>query len=182
MTVIIPADSVETKAAIRFAAKTSGPFYIRLTRPVLPEIFDEKDYIFSLKPMVLVEGKDITIASYGETVIESLKCAEILKEKGIFPEIINVPVIKPFGGVVIIESAQKTGAVLTVENHSIIGGLGSSVCELLSENIPLPVKRIGVKDEFGQSGKYDELMKKYGLTAENIAVEALNLLKKRRSA
>lgn len=177
MTVIIPADSIETRAVIKYAAQTPGPFYIRLTRPNMPEIFEASEYKFTGKANVLVEGKDITIATYGETVVEALKCAEILKEKGISAEIINVPVIKPLDEATILNSAKKTGAVLTVENHSIIGGLGSAVCELLSEKLPLPVKRIGVKDEFGQSGKYDELMKEYGLVAEAFANDAIMLLK-----
>lgn len=179
MTVIVPADSVETRAAIRHAANTPGPFYIRLTRPNLPEIFDAKTYKFTGKANILVEGKDITIASFGETVVEALKCAEMLKEKGISAEIISVPMIKPLDEETILKSVNKTGAILTVENHSIIGGLGSAVCELLCENIPLPVKRVGVRDQFGQSGKYDELMKQYGLVAEAFIRDALNLIEKK---
>lgn len=179
MTVIVPADSVETRAVIRHAAQTHGPFYIRLTRPNMPEIFEASEYKFTGKANVLVEGKDITIATYGETVVEALNCAEILKGKGISAEIINVPVIKPLDEATILTSAKKTGRVLTVENHSIIGGLGSAVCELLSEKMPLPVKRIGVRDEFGQSGKYTELMEKYGLVAKSIADEAVELMKKK---
>jgi len=179
MTVIVPADSVETRAAIRYAAKTPGPFYIRLTRPNLPEIFDADKYEFTGRANVLVEGKDITIATFGETVIEALKCAEMLKQKGISAEVISVPMIKPLDTTAILTSASKTGAVLTVENHSIIGGLGSAVCELLCENLPVPVKRTGVKDEFGQSGDYKELMKKYGLVAEVFVNDALELIKKK---
>jgi len=181
MTVIIPADSIETRAAIRFAAETPGPFYIRLTRPNMPEIFDAEKYKFELKAKVLVEGKDITIATYGETVTEALKCSEMLKEKGVSAEIINTPVIKPFDEETIINSAKKTGAVLTVENHSIIGGLGSVVCEVLGENLPLPVKRVGVRDEFGQSGRYDLLMKEYGLVAEKFMDDALRLIEKKKT-
>ncbi len=176
MTVIIPADSIETRAVIRYASETDGPFYVRLTRPNMPEIFDAKDYKFELKARVLKEGKDLTIATYGETVIEALKCAEILKEKGISAEIINVPVIKPFDAETILNSVKKTGKIMTVENHSIIGGLGSTVCEILSENLPMPVKRVGVRDEFGQSGEYTELMKKYGLTAEKITDDAVEMV------
>jgi len=180
MRVIIPADSVETRAVIRYVAETKGPFYVRLTRPNMPEIFDAKEYKFEPKARVLVEGKDVTIATYGETVIEALKCAEMLKEKGVSAEVINVPVIKPFDEKTIIESAKKTGAVLTVENHSIIGGLGSTVCETLSEKMPLPVKRIGVRDEFGQSGEYTLLMEKYGLVAEKFINEALELIRSKK--
>lgn len=176
MKVIVPADSVETKAVIRYVAETPGPFYVRLTRPNMPEIFDAESYIFEPKARILEKGRDITIATYGETVVEALKCQEILKEKGISAEVINVPVIKPFDEKTIIESVKKTGCALTVENHSIIGGLGSSVCETLSEFYPCPVKRIGVRDEFGQSGAYNELMEKYGLIAEKIADQAINII------
>lgn len=179
MTVIIPADSIETKAAIRFAYETPGPFYIRLTRPDLPEVFEADKYKFELKAKVLVEGTDITIATFGETLLEVLKCAEMLKEKGISAEVINVPVIKPFDADTILKSVKKTGAIMTVENHSIIGGLGSAVCEVLSENMPMPVKRVGVRDQFGQSGKYTELMSYYGLNADKFINDALKLLEKK---
>ena len=177
MTVIIPADSIETKAAVRFAAEYDGPVYIRIARPNLPELFDESEYKFNMKAHVLREGTDITIASYGEPVIESLRCADMLQERGVSAEVINVSTIKPLDEETLIKSFRKTGAVLTVENHSIIGGLGSAVCELLSEKFPIPVKRIGVQDEFGQSGKAEDLMEKYGLTAEKFIDEAINLLK-----
>ena len=180
MRVIVPADSVETRAVIRYVAENCGPFYVRVARPNLPEIFDANEYKFDMKAKVLVEGKDVTIAAYGETVVEALKCAEMLKEKGISAEIINVPVIKPLDENTILESARKTGAVLTVENHSIIGGLGSAVCELLSENLPLPVKRIGVRDKFGQSGDCDLLMKEYGLVAEKFVEDALELFERKK--
>lgn len=180
MTVIIPADSVETKAAVRFAAENKGPFYIRIARPNLPEIFDGSKYKFDMKAQVLREGRDITIASYGETVIECLKCADMLEQKGLSAEVINVSTIKPLDEQTILQSVQKTGAVLTVENHSILGGLGSAVCELLSETTPLPVKRVGVRDEFGQSGKAEELMAKYGLTAETFINEAIKLVEAKR--
>ncbi len=180
MTVIVPADSIETKAAIRYAAENKGPFYIRIARPNLPEIFNESEYKFSIKANVLMEGKDITIASYGETVTECLKCADMLAEKGISAEVINVSTIKPLDENTILQSVSKTGCVMTVENHSIIGGLGSAVSELLAENMPLPLKRVGVRDEFGQSGKAPELMEKYGLTAEKFIADAINLLKKKK--
>lgn len=176
MTVIVPADSVETRAAVRFAAEYNGPVYIRVARPNLPELFDETEYKFNLKAHILREGKDLTIASCGETLIESLKCAEMLAEKGIFAEVINVSTIKPLDEQTILESVKKTGCILTVENHSIIGGLGGAVCELLSEKLPLPVKRIGTRDKFGQSGKSGELMAEYGLTAEKFIDDAIKLI------
>lgn len=182
MTVIIPADSVETKEAIKFTAKYKGPVYIRLPRMPVPTIFNKNEYIFDLhKANILLEGADITLASYGETVYEALNCAKILADKGILAEIINVPVIKPFDKDTIIKSAKKTGAIITIENHSIIGGLGSAVCECLSENLPVPVKRIGTKDQFGQSGKENELMAEYGLTAEKFIDEVIELINRKSS-
>lgn len=177
MTVIAPADSIEVKAAVRFAAEYKGPVYLRIPRPNLPELFDATEYKFDLKAHILRKGKDITIASYGETVIECLKCAEMLEQKGISAEVINVSTIKPLDENTILQSVQKTGAVMTVENHSVIGGLGSAVCEFLAENTQIPVKRIGVRDQFGQSGKSDDLMAKYGLTAETFIDEAIKLVK-----
>lgn len=176
MTVIAPADSIEVRAAVKFAAEYKGPVYLRIPRPNLPELFDEAEYKFDMKAHILREGKDITIASYGETVIECLKCAEMLEQKGISAEVINVSTIKPLDEKTILQSVQKTGTVMTVENHSIIGGLGGAICELLSETLPVPVKRIGVRDQFGQSGKSEELMAKYGLTAEKFIDEAVKLV------
>jgi len=179
MTVIVPADSVETRAVIKYVAANKGPYYVRVARPNLPEVFDADKYKFNLKAKVLVEGTDLTIATYGETVVEALKCAKMLKEKGISAEVINVPVIKPLDEKTILESARKTGAVLAVENHSIIGGLGSSICELLGENQPLPVKRVGMQDRFGESGRDTELMKEFGLVAEKFIDDALKLINKK---
>jgi len=176
MTVIAPADSIETRAAVKFAAEYKGPVYLRIPRPNLPELFDEIEYKFDMKAHVLKEGKDLTIASYGETVIECLKCAEMLEQKGISAEVINVSTIKPLDEKTILKSAQKTGAVMTVENHSIIGGLGGAICEFLSETFPVRVKRIGVRDKFGQSGKAEDLMVKYGLTAEKFIADAIKLV------
>lgn len=181
MTVIAPADSIEVKAAIKYAVEYKGPVYIRIPRPNLPELFDETEYKFNLKAHILREGNDITIASYGETVVDCLKCAEMLEQKGISAEVINVSTIKPLDEKTILQSINKTGAVLTVENHSIIGGLGSAVCELLAENLSVPVKRVGVKDEFGQSGKSGELMAKYGLTAEKFISEAIKLVETKKT-
>ena len=177
MLVIAPADSIEVKAAVKFAAEYKGPVYLRIPRPNLPELFEESEYKFDMKAHILREGKDLTLASYGETVVECLKCAELLEQQGIFAEVINVSTIKPLDEKTILQSAQKTKAVMTVENHSIIGGLGGAVCEFLSETFPVPVKRIGVRDKFGQSGKSDELMAKYGLTAEKFVSEAIKLVK-----
>ncbi|MFH0702897.1 MAG: transketolase family protein [bacterium] len=182
MTVIIPADSIEAKEAVKFAAEYKGPVYIRLNRPQTPLIFDENRYLFNFpKARILKEGLDVTIAANGETLYEALECAKILEEKGILAEIINVPVVKPLDENTIIKSVKKTGAILTVENHSVIGGLGSAVCECVSENYPVLVKRVGVKDKFGQSGKEYELMIEYGLTAGKFINEVIELIERKNS-
>jgi len=180
MTVIVPADSLETKEVIKFAANYQGPVYIRIARSPIPEIFLKDDYSFDFpKANILIEGIDVTIAANGETVHEALKCAKMLADKGILAEVINVPVVKPLDSETIIKSARKTGAVAIVENHSIIGGLGSAVSECLSENCPTLIKRIGVNDQFGQSGKDTQLMVEYGLTAETFIDKVVELIKKK---
>ncbi len=169
MTVIVPADDTETRQVIEFASKYKGPVYIRLSRLNLPGIFDEKSYNFSIEKAVLIEeGTDVTLISNGDTLNEVITCAKILKEKGILAEVIHIPVIKPIDKQSIIKSASKTKNVVTIENHSIIGGLGSSVCEVLSENLPTKMLRIGINDQFGQSGEAKELMEYYGLNANKL--------------
>ncbi len=177
MTVIVPADAEETKQAIKFAAEHKGPVYIRIARSNLPNIFDA-NYKFNYKKAnVIKEGTDVTLITNGETLVETIDCATILSDQGINAEIINVPVVKPIDSETIIKSAQKTNRVITIENHSIIGGLGSCVCEVLSENYPVKINRIGTNDEFGQSGTAKELMAHYGLNAEKLAEKITGLLK-----
>ena len=169
MTVIVPADCNECEQAVEFAAKYNGPVYIRISRNSLPSIYPN-DYKFDInKAVVLKQGTNITIISNGDVLAESIKAAEILEEEGIKADVISMPVIKPFDKETVIKSAEKTGFVVTVENHSINGGLGSAVCEALSENHPTKVLRIGINDEFGQSGKSGDLLKYYGLDGESIA-------------
>ncbi len=178
MMVIVPADATETKQAIEFAASHFGPVYIRIARTNLPDIFDESSYKFNpLKANIIKEGKDISLITNGETLVETIDCAKILSDYGIDAEIINVPVVKPIDKDTIIKSAKKTNKVITIENHSIIGGLGSSVCEILSENYPVKIHRIGTNDEFGQSGKAKELMNFYGLNANKLVQKIQELLK-----
>lgn len=177
MTVIVPADAEETRQAIKFAAEFNGPVYIRISRSNLPDIFDSNYKFDYKKANIIKEGKDITLITNGETLVETIDCAKILSEKGIDAEIINVPVVKPLDNETIINSAKKTNRVITIENHSIIGGLGSAVCELLSENYPTKVTRIGTNDEFGQSGTAKELMAFYGLNAEKLAQKITGLIK-----
>ncbi len=177
MTVIVPADATETKQAVEFAANYFGPVYIRIARTSLPDIFDESYKFDYKKASVIKEGKNVTLITNGETLVEIIDCAKILSDYGIDAEIINVPVVKPIDAETIIKSAKKTNRVITVENHSVIGGLGSAVCEVLSENYPVKVTRIGINDQFGQSGNAKELMAYYGLNSENLAKKITGLIK-----
>lgn len=177
MTVIVPGDYEQTRQAVRFAAEYDGPVYIRLSRMNVPIVFGS-DYKFSLnKAVVLKEGTDITLFVTGDILAEVLKASEILEEKGLSIQVVNIPVIKPLDVDTIVESASKTKHVLTIENHSIIGGLGSAVCECLSERAPKLVHRIGVNDCFGQTGTPNELLKCYGLDAKSIADRIIELIK-----
>lgn len=180
MVVLSPADAVETKAAVKFAAEHVGPVYIRITRTSMETIYDEASYKFDTKAKLIKEGTDVTLVSTGETLIEAIKSAEILEKEGISAEVIGIPCIKPLDCDAILRSAAKTKKVVTIENHSIIGGLGSAVCECLSENCPTPVKRIGTKDEFGQSGHYKELMAEYKLTAPTFSDEIIEFVEKNK--
>lgn len=169
MTVIVPSDCNECEQALEFAASYEGPVYIRIARNSLPDIYPS-DYKFNPnKAYILKEGKDLTIVTNGDVAAEVIKAVEVLKTRGINAELITLPVVKPFDAATIIESAKKTGFVVTVEDHSINGGIGSAVCEVLSENNPTKVLRIGVNDTFGQSGGVNELLKFYGLDGESIA-------------
>lgn len=177
MVVVVPADEKETIEAVRFAASYKGPVYIRIARTNLPDVFDD-NYVFDYKKaFVIKEGTDVTLVSNGETLVEVLDCAKMLSDIGINAEVVNVPVVKPLDGETILKSAKKTNRVITVENHSIIGGLGSAVAEYLSEKYPVKVTRIGTNDEFGQSGNAKELMAHYGLNAEKLAEKITGLLK-----
>lgn len=176
MTVLVPGDYVQTKKAVEYASKINGPVYIRLSRNNVPVVFDD-NYVFSDKAVVLKEGKDVTIFTCGDVLADVIKAGELLAEKGVDAEIINIPVVKPLDEDSIIKSVKKTKLAVTVENHSIIGGLGSAVCECLSEELPSKVVRIGVNDVFGQSGTPSELLKYYKLDAESIAEKVFELVK-----
>lgn len=178
MTVIVPADYYEAKKAIAKAAEIDGPVYVRLGRATLPMIFDEDYEFVPGKAIVLREGTDVTIFATGIMVSSSLVAAENLAKDGISAEVINISTIKPLDDNAIIESAVKTGRVVVAEEHSIIGGLGSAVAELLCEKHPVPVARVGIKDVFGRSGEPAELLKYYGLTDEDISQAAKGLLGK----
>lgn len=176
--VLVPSDAVETDHAVRWAAEYVGPVYIRLVRPNCPVIHDAATYRF--KPYqieVLREGKDITLVGTGETVYHAWLAAERLAQEGIDAEVLNCSFIKPIDTDTLIKSAEKTGKVLTVESHQVLGGLGGAVCEVLSEHQPTPVKRLGAQDRFGQSGTPDDLFKEYGIDADAIAQATRTWLK-----
>ena len=168
MVVLNPADAVEARQMVLAAAEYVGPMYLRFGRAATPVIHDES-YKFELgKGEVVKEGKDVSIIATGIMVAKALEAAEILKAEGIDAEVINISTIKPLDNELVLASAKKTGKVVTAEEHSIIGGLGSAVCELLAEEHPVKVTRIGVKDCFGQSGSPAALLEYYGLTAADI--------------
>lgn len=169
LNIIVPSDAIETKAAVKSAINTSGPFYIRLGRPEVP-IINKKDYKFSLgKGHILREGNDITMIGCGIMVFEMLEAAKILEKVNISTEVINMPSIKPIDKDLIKKCAKKTGSVFICEEHSVIGGLGSAVLEVLEEEKNIFLKRIGIEDTFGESGSPKELFEKYGLSATKIA-------------
>lgn len=168
MTVIVPADCKECLEAVKYAAKHEGPVYIRVARSNVPDIFDDS-YELAFDGKVMREGKDVVVITNGETLAEVLDAAEILSQKGIDAKVINLPVVKPLNEDVILKETADAKLCVTVENHSIIGGLGSAICEVLSEKAPKKVLRIGTNDVFGQSGTVKALLDYYGLTAEKIA-------------
>lgn len=178
MTVICPADGLETMAAVRSASEYIGPVYIRLGRSSVPDIFDEKNYKFEIgKGNKIKDGKDITIIATGIMVSKALEASEILKTEGIDARVINIHTIKPIDKDIIIEAAKETKGIVTAEEHSIIGGLGSAVSEVVSEEYPTIVKKVGVNDTFGESGNGNKLLEKYGLTVENIIIKVKEILK-----
>ncbi len=177
MVVICPADDVEARQAVKEAYNYNGPVYLRFGRLAVP-VFHSEDYKFEIgKGEVVSEGTDITIIANGLMVAETIEAGKALGQKGISAEIINIATIKPLDEDLVIASAKKTGRVITVEEHNIIGGLGEAVCSLLCEKCPTPVKRIGVNDEFGHSGPALDLLKQFGLSAENIAKVAEEFVK-----
>ncbi len=168
MVVICPADDVEAKQAVKAAYKYEGPVYLRFGRLAVP-VFHDESYKFEIgKGEVVKEGNDVTIIANGLMVAEAIEAGKVLEADGINAEIINIATIKPLDEELVVASAEKTGRVITVEEHNIIGGLGEAVCACLSEKCPTPVKRIGVNDEFGHSGPAKDLLKQFGLSAENI--------------
>ncbi len=173
MTVLCPADAVETRAAVKAAIEYDGPVYLRLGRLGVPVIFDENTYKFELgKGVIISEGTDVTIFATGLMVHTAIDAVKLLAAEGISARLADIHTIKPIDRELIIESAAKTGAIVTVEEHNIYGGLGSAVAEVTSQNCPVPLRIVGINDSFGRSGKPYPLLEQYGLTAQNIAAKA----------
>lgn len=177
MTIINPSDDVEAKAAVEAAYEIDGPVYLRFGRLAVPVINDRPDYKFEVgKGVVLKEGKDLTIVATGLCVSEALLAAEKLAADGVDAKVINIHTIKPLDEELILAAAKETGKVVTVEEHSVIGGLGSAVCDVLSAKAPTPVLKIGMQDVFGESGPAVKLLEKYGLNADGIYSQIKNWL------
>lgn len=172
MTILNPADDIETRLAVLAAAKTEGPVYMRFGRLAVPRVFDG-NYKFEIgKGAYLVEGSDVTIIATGLLVERALAAAELLKADGVSAAVINMATIKPLDKDIVLDAAAKTGAIVTAEEHNVIGGLGGAVAEAICEMKPVPVMRVGVEDVFGRSGPALELLEVYGLNAANIAAKA----------
>lgn len=178
MTVIIPGDSVEAEKATLAMATDKRPGYLRLAREATP-VFTTKDTPFEIgKAYVMAEGQDLTIIATGAMTYQALLAAERLFAKGIDVEVVHVPTIKPLDEATILRSVRKTRKVITIEEGQVAGGLGGAITELLSEELPVPVIRMGIKDRFGESGKPEELLKHFGLTAEHIVLQAHHIVSK----
>jgi transketolase len=179
MTVIVPADGIETKGAIRAAAAYKGPVYIRLGRNKVPTIFPS-DHRFEIgKGCELRAGSDLTFVTTGLMTAAAVTAATELAKEGISARVVHIATIKPLDREIVLRAARETGAIVTAEEHSIIGGLGSAVAELLGEEHPVPLKRVGVRDRFGTSGKAEELLKYFGLTPEDLAEAAREVLQRK---
>lgn len=182
MTVINPADAVEAKLALRAAAEQSGPVYMRFGRSAVPVVFDEATYRFKIgRGVELQPGRDVTVIASGITVEMALEARELLAMDGVSARIINMATIKPIDRDIIAKAAAETGAIVTAEEHNIIGGLGSAVCEVVAETMPVPVERVGIRDSFGRSGSVEELLQYYRLTPGEIAARAKLAIAKKRA-
>jgi transketolase len=181
MTVIVPADGIETKGAIRAAAAYKGPVYVRLGRNKVPTIFPPEHRFEIGKGCEMRGGVDFTFVTTGLMTAPAIAAAEILAAEGISARVVHIATIKPLDQEIILTAARETGAIVTAEEHSIIGGLGGAVAELLGEEHPVPVKRVGVRDRFGTSGKAEELLKYFGLTPEDLAEAGREVLARKRA-
>jgi len=180
MTVIAPTDYNMTKAVVRAAAAHYGPVYIRLTRDALPIIYEENISFEIGKAIKLYDGNDLTIISTGDMTYTAIKAVKLLKKEGIAAALVDMPTIKPIDEEMVIKEAKYSGAIVTVEDHQIIGGLGSAVSEVLSENYPIPLKRIGIRDTFAESGEFELLLDKYGLSAAHIVEAAKKVIRMKK--
>lgn len=180
MSVVIPCDAVETVGAVLSEVSRKGPVYMRLNRSKTPIIFNEKYQFRFGEAVQLNDGTDVTIFATGTMVHKALNAASTLRSEKIYARVINIHTIKPLDKKAVVKAAIETGAVITVEEHSILGGLGSAIAEVLAEEYPVPLKIIGINDIFGESGEYDELLEKVGLTTENIVTETKNVLRRKK--
>ena len=176
MRVLVPADYTAAKQAIRIAAHTPGPFYVRLGRAKVPQVYEEGFELELGRAYVLREGDDVTLVANGVEVAEALQAAEQLASQGISAEVIDAFSVKPFDKETLLASVRKTGCVVSCEEHSTVGGLGSAVADIIGENCPVPLERVGVRDEFGTSGDPSELLAEYGLDAAGIVEKAKKVL------
>ena len=180
MTVLMPADAVSTKMAVHQAARTDGPFYIRLTRDSVPVLYDENLDFQIGKAIVIREGQDVTLIGNGDMVCRALEAAEELAKENVTATVIDVHTIKPIDEEAIVKAASQTRAVVTVEDHQIYGGLGSAVAEVLVENCPVAMERIGLRNTFAESGKYEELLTKYQMDVPSIVEAAKRVISRKK--
>ncbi len=181
MVVLDPADDLETKEAVKAIAQYKGPVYMRLGRLSVESVNDPATYRFQIgKGITLRDGKDLTIIATGLMVFRAIQAADMLEKEGVSVRVLNIHTIKPLDLELVVKAAKETGAIVTAEEHSIIGGLGEAVCAAVCEECPVPVIRVGVNDVFGSSGPAEKMLELYGLTAENIAQKAKEALAKKK--
>ncbi len=180
LTVIVPCDEFQTKAAVYAAAAHEGPVYLRLSRAEVPPVYDANIKFAIGKGTCLREGTDVTIVANGYMVTKALEAAEALAQEGIKAEVIDMPTVKPVDAALILQSARKTGAVVTVEEHSIFGGLGSAVAEVLAGELPLPLEIVGIRDVFGESGAYEAILSKHGIDKAGVTAAAKKAIARKK--
>ncbi len=180
MTLIVPADAIETEKAVYAVAQYVGPVYLRLSRAEVPVIFDENYKMEIGKGNLLKDGKDVTLVATGIMVARVLEAAKALEQEKIDARVIEIHTLKPLDIDIIIRAADETGAIVTAEEHSIIGGLGGAVAEVIAANKPVPIERVGIKDTFTESGQYNELLEKYGMGLEDIIISAKKVMKRKK--
>lgn len=180
LTVIVPCDEFQTKAAVFAAAAHEGPVYLRLSRAEVPPVYDANIKFAIGKGTCLREGTDVTIVANGYMVTKALEAAEALAQEGIKAEVIDMPTVKPVDAALILQSARKTGAVVTVEEHSIFGGLGSAVAEVLAGELPLPLEIVGIRDVFGESGAYEAILSKHGIDKAGVTAAAKKAIARKK--